>query len=125
MSSGKWQPFCLGLNVLTHSGLVMYNAPINSVIIDSQKGSLPAWHKVITYTKADIFSIALLGTNISAFPIIIRWMFWNPPGSALARYNPDSHNIRFTKVWYFRLMSNKSIHEIIMNIYIYIVCINF
>ena len=23
MSSGKWHPFCLGLNVLTHSGLVM------------------------------------------------------------------------------------------------------
>ena len=33
MSSGKWRPFCFGLNVLTHLRLVLYPCIMNWIII--------------------------------------------------------------------------------------------
>ena len=40
MASAKWRPFCLGLNVLTHRGLMMY-VSMDWAITCSSNGSLP------------------------------------------------------------------------------------
>ena len=55
MSSEKWRPFCLNLNVLTHCGLVMpYGI---SELHHHQTGLLPVWGQVITSTNTNFFSI--------------------------------------------------------------------
>ena len=55
MSSEKWRPFCLSLNVRTHCGLVMpYGI---SELRLHQNDLLPVWGQVITLTNTDIFSV--------------------------------------------------------------------
>ena len=65
MSSGKWRPLCLSLNVLTRGGRVTHacasklgyhwNGPDN--------GLMSVWCQEIVRTNADLLSIWLSGTN--------------------------------------------------------------
>ena len=57
MSSAKWRPFCLGLNVLTHCVLVMQMASHNLVNIGSGKWFVLWWHQVITWINVDSESV--------------------------------------------------------------------
>ena len=63
MSSGKWRPFCLGLNVLTHWCLTMHQyASTNWATIDSGNELSPAQSQAITWTCAYPFIIGCLWT---------------------------------------------------------------
>ena len=57
MSSVKWLPFCLGLNVLTHGGLEWSHVTSeNSVIIDSSNGLSPVWwHDSVQFSSIFYF----------------------------------------------------------------------
>ena len=52
-------------NKLTHLPLVRTYTSVNWVIIGSGNGLSPVWRQAITWTKADLLSIGLLGTNFS------------------------------------------------------------
>ena len=54
MSSEKWRPFCLGLNVLTHHGLVMPHGASWVIIGLGHHGSSPVPHQVISWTNFDL-----------------------------------------------------------------------
>ena len=70
MSSAKWRPFCLGLNVLTHCGLV---TPYGNIDLGQHllRYWFVAWqHQVITWTNIDLLpksSGPVLFTNESSF----------------------------------------------------------
>ena len=85
MLSGKWRPFCLGLNVL--SGIVevwwcMY-ASVNLFTIGSFNGLAPAWCQALTWTNVDLLSVGAIG-------LLEIWIkFW----------------LKYKHFWYF--MTNK------------------
>ena len=72
MSSEKWQPFCLGLNVLTHWGRVTHICISKQTIIVSDNGLSPGPRQAIIWTNAGILLIGTLGTNFSEIFIEIR-----------------------------------------------------
>ena len=61
LSSAKWRPFCLGLNVLTEFGLVTVTAYDNIIYIDLDQhwldGTKPLPEAMLTYHQWD--SVAL------------------------------------------------------------------
>ena len=65
MLSGKWQPFCLGLNVLTHLGLVNHHPGAGSSFVQAMSCHLfspkPLPNQKLIYCQLD----PVLGTNIS------------------------------------------------------------
>ena len=69
MSSGKWRPSCLGLNVLTclmqHYVTYHFFYYNKITLIDSDNGLPPGWRQAIILTNAGILLIWLLGTNFS------------------------------------------------------------
>ena len=67
MSSTKWWPFCLGLNVLTHWGRVTHICVGNLAIIVSDNGLSPGRRQAIIWTNAGILLIGPLGTNLWNF----------------------------------------------------------
>ena len=71
MSSGKWWPSCLGLNVLTHWGRVTHICVSNLTTIGSVNGLSPGRRQAITWTNAGILLIGPLGTNFSEILIEI------------------------------------------------------
>ena len=62
MLSAKRWPFCLGLNVFTHS-VTPYEWIV--IIIGSHCGFSPIWHHAIMWTNADIMPRGPLGGNLS------------------------------------------------------------
>ena len=96
MPSGKWRPFCLGLNVimwsrgrayklslemqyqfchmkpLTHWGRVTHICIGNLTIIGSDNGLSPGRRQAIIWTNAEILLIGPLGTNFSEIQIGIQ-----------------------------------------------------
>ena len=64
MSSAKWQPFCLGLNVSTHWGGVTHICVGKSIIIGSDNGSSPDRRQAIIWTNVGILLVGALGTNV-------------------------------------------------------------
>ena len=54
MSSGKWQPSCLGLNVLTHSGLVMPYILVNTRLLFDCTKPLP--QPILTYQESGLMA---------------------------------------------------------------------
>ena len=71
--SGKWRPFCLGLNVLTHWGRVTHICIGNLTIIGSDNGLLPGRRQAIIWTNAGILLIRTLGTNFIEILGEIHW----------------------------------------------------
>ena len=71
MSSGKWRPFCLGLNVLTHWAWVMHICVNKLTSIGSDNGLSPGGWQAIIWTNAGILLIGHLGTNFSEILIKI------------------------------------------------------
>ena len=67
MSSGKWRPSCLGLNVLTHWGIDEEYMRQNCVIIGSWDSVPPVQVQVITWSNIDLLSIGSLWTNPKIF----------------------------------------------------------
>ena len=65
VSSTKWQPSCIKLNVLTHWGRVTHICISKLTIIDSGNGLSPSRHQAIIQTSAGISLIGPFGTNIS------------------------------------------------------------
>ena len=65
VSSAKWWPFCLGLNVLTHWGRVTHICVSNLTIIGSDNGLSPGRRQAIIWTNAGILLIGPLGTIVS------------------------------------------------------------
>ena len=75
MSSGKWRPFCVDLNVLihdvtplyslTHWGRVTHICVSKLTIIGSDNGLSPDRRQAIIRTSAGILSIRPLGTKLS------------------------------------------------------------
>ena len=65
MSSGKWWPFCLSLNVLTQWGRVTHICVNKVTIIGSDNGMSPGRCQAITWINVGILSIGLIGTNFS------------------------------------------------------------
>ena len=65
MSSGKWRPFCLGLNVLTHLPLVPH-------ICVSELDQYCFRCQTISWTNTDLLSIRTLWTNFSEIRIKIQ-----------------------------------------------------
>ena len=63
MSSPKRQPFCLGLNVLTHWGQWYIWVSINWAIIVN--GLLPMWHQATTSTNDNVLPVGNLRINFS------------------------------------------------------------
>ena len=61
--SGKWRPFCLCLNVLTHWGRVTHIGVGKLTIIGSDNGLSPEWRQAIIWTNAWILLIGPLWTN--------------------------------------------------------------
>ena len=55
ISSGKWRPCCLGLNVLTHRGRVTHICPSKLTIISSDNGLPPARRQAIIWTNDGIW----------------------------------------------------------------------
>ena len=72
ISSAKWVLFCLGLNVLTHWGRVMYICVGNLAIIGSDNGLVPGRHQAIIWTNDWILLIGPLGTKFSEILIGIQ-----------------------------------------------------
>ena len=71
MSSGKWRPFRLGLNVLTHWGRVTHICVSKLTIIGSDNGLSPGRRQAVIWTNAGILSIGPLGINFSEMLIEI------------------------------------------------------
>ena len=71
-SSGKWQPFCLGLNISTHWGRVTHIYVGKLTIIGSDDGLSPERRQAIIITNAGILLIGPLGTNFSEILIEIQ-----------------------------------------------------
>ena len=80
MSSGKWRPFCLGLNVLKEEEIsVQQSLPLLYIeawwctyfsvtwIVGSGNGLAPDWCQAITLTNEELFSVEPLGTNSMKF----------------------------------------------------------
>ena len=65
MSSAKCQTFCLGFNLLTHWGWVMYICVSTLTTFGSDNGLVPGRHQAIIWTNAEILLIRTLGTNFS------------------------------------------------------------
>ena len=55
----------LGLNLLTHWGWMTHICVSKIIIIGSDNGLSPGWHKAIIWTNAVILLIWTLGTNFS------------------------------------------------------------
>ena len=72
MSSENYQPFCHGLNVLTHWGRVMHICVSNLTIIGPDNGLSPGRRQAIIWTNALILLIGPLGTNFSEILIEIQ-----------------------------------------------------
>ena len=71
MSSAKWQPFHIGLIVLTHLRLVPHTCVCRLGSIGSDNGLSPVRRQANTWTNADLLSIGPLGTNVSEMLIEI------------------------------------------------------
>ena len=71
MSSAKWRPFCLGLNVLTHWGRVTHKRLNKFSIIGSDNCLPPGRHRAIIWTNAGILLTGPLGTNFNGIYIQI------------------------------------------------------
>ena len=76
MSSAKWRPFCLGLNVLTHWGLMM---PYHRIHHGSWSALVQAvachWFDALpltTWTDAQLLSDKPLGTHFKEFSFEIK-----------------------------------------------------
>ena len=69
MSSAKWCPFCLGLNVLTHWGRVTHICIRKLATIGSDNGLSPGRHQAIIWTNAGKLLVGPLGTNFSEISI--------------------------------------------------------
>ena len=67
----RWQPFCLGHNVLTHWGRVTHICIGKLTIIGSDNGLSPGRGQAIIYTNAGLLLIGPLGTNFSEILIKI------------------------------------------------------
>ena len=65
MPSTKHQPFCLGLNELTHWGRVTLICVSKLTIIGSDNGLSPGRRQAIIWINAGILLIGPLGTNFS------------------------------------------------------------
>ena len=59
ISSVKWRPFCLGLNVLTHLPLYRIYASMNRTNIGSDNGLAPNRCQAIILTNAELLSVGL------------------------------------------------------------------
>ena len=57
ISSGKWRPFCLGLNVLPHWGRVAHICVHNLTIIGSDNGLSPGRRQAIIWINVGILLI--------------------------------------------------------------------
>ena len=68
----KWQPFCLGLHVLTHWGRVTHICIGKLTNIGSDNGLAPGRRQAIIWTNAGILLIGLLGTNLSEILVEIH-----------------------------------------------------
>ena len=68
----KWQPFCSGLNVLTHWGRVTHICVSKLTIIGSDNGLSPGRRQAIIWTNDGILLIRPLGTNFSEILSKIR-----------------------------------------------------
>ena len=68
MSSAKWRPFCLGLNVLTHWGLVMQ---VNWITVALDNGLLPIRCWAIIQTNGERIN------NNTHFKIYLWNFSWN------------------------------------------------
>ena len=62
MLLGKWRPFCLGLNVLTHWGWVTHICVSKLTITGSDNGLSPSRRQAIIWTYAGILLIGTLGS---------------------------------------------------------------
>ena len=71
----KCQPFCLGLNVLTHWEWVTHICVSKLTIIGSDYGLSPGRRQAIIYTNAGILLIGPLGTNFSEVLIWNLYIF--------------------------------------------------
>ena len=71
MTSGKWRPFCLSLNVLTHWGRVTHICVSKLTSIGSDNGLSPGRRQTIIYTNAGILLIRPLGTSFNEMLIEI------------------------------------------------------
>ena len=56
MSSGKWRPFCLGLNVLTKQLIIDIHAPHHCMTHERNKCSPISMHRITTWPEARYFS---------------------------------------------------------------------
>ena len=65
VSSVKWRPFCLGLNVLTHWGRVKHICISKLTIIVPDNGLSPDRSQAIIWNNAGILLIQTSGTNFS------------------------------------------------------------
>ena len=65
MSSAKWRPRGLGVNVLTHWGRVKHMCVSELTIIGSDNGLSPGRRQAIIWTNARILLIEPSGTNFS------------------------------------------------------------
>ena len=65
MSSGKWCPSCLSLNVLTHWGRVTHICVGKLPIISSDNGLAPGWCQAIIWTNDRILLFGPLGISFS------------------------------------------------------------
>ena len=72
VSSAKWCPFRLGLNVLTHWGRVTHICLNKLAIIGSDNGLSPGRRQAIIWTNAGVLFIGPLGTNFSEIQIGIQ-----------------------------------------------------
>ena len=81
MSSGRWRPFCLGLNELTHCGLLM---PYDTIGLGQYwfRWCLVAWrHQAINWTNIDWSVVSFCVTHLRAiskemFKISIHVFQW-------------------------------------------------
>ena len=72
MSSAKWRPFCLSINVLTHWGWVTHICMSDLTSIGSDNGLSPGRRQAIIRTNAGILLIRPLGINFSEILIEIQ-----------------------------------------------------
>ena len=72
ISSAKFRPCCLDINVLTHWGRVTHICVGNLTIIGSDNGLSPGRRQAIIWTNAGILLIGPLETNFSEIQIGIQ-----------------------------------------------------
>ena len=107
MSPGKWRPFCLGLNVLTHRGRVTHIYMLQSTVPSLDQimacHSLFVRHQTVIWNNIGLLLILQLGTNFSEILTNIRHYFTTVISVNLQQFLSKKMNFKISSTTWWPL----------------------